>query len=169
MIVIVMGVCGCGKTTVAEKLASELEADFIEGDDLHPAGNKQKMSSGVALCDEDRWPWLDAIAQKAKSAASQGGQVVISCSALKRIYRDRLRSTGLTTRFVHLTGSVQLLQKRMDERRDHFMPAGLLASQLAALEPPGVDEHALTLDIANEPDTLVTAIREFLKNREQTQ
>jgi gluconokinase len=167
MIVVVMGVCGCGKTTVAEKLAGELDAAFIEGDDLHPIANKQKMSSGIALSDEDRWPWLDAIAQRAGTLAGQHSNVVISCSALKRIYRDRLCAPGHQTQFIHLTGDVTLLQRRMDERRDHFMPPGLLASQLATLEPPDVDEGALTFDIAAEPDRLVADILDYLKNRER--
>lgn len=158
MIVVVMGVCGCGKTTVGKRLAERLGAEFIEGDDLHPEANRAKMSRGVALTDDDRWPWLEAITSKAREAATSSRNVVVSCSALRRTYRDSLRRAGDDLCFVHLTGPKDILQERMAQRRAHFMPPGLLDSQLATLEAPDADEFALTLDVAHGPDSLVEAI-----------
>ena len=155
MIVVVMGVCGCGKTTIGRKLAERLDAAFVEGDDLHPAGNKDKMAAGIALDDADREPWLDAIAAKAAELSPGAPCVVVSCSALKRSYRDRLRAADPDLKLVHLTGSRTLLQSRMNERRGHFMPAGLLDSQLATLQVPEADETAINLDIAGQPDAIV--------------
>lgn len=155
MIVVVMGVCGSGKTTVGRALAGATWAAFIEGDDLHPASNRAKMSSGQPLDDADRWPWLDAIAAEARRLATGNRNVVVSCSALRRAYRDRLRAAGGNVRFIHLTGTQDLLADRMAGRSGHFMPAGLLASQLATLEDPEPDEHAAVLDIASEPAILV--------------
>lgn len=147
MIVVVMGVCGCGKSSVAGAIANETGWTFIEGDDLHPASNREKMASGTPLTDEDRWPWLDHIAAVAGQAAADGNGAVVACSALKRTYRDRLRCAGPNVRFVHLDGDEKLIETRMHARRDHFMPTGLLASQLATLEPPADDEHVLVYDI----------------------
>jgi len=155
MIVVVMGVCGCGKSTIGRKLAERLDAAFIEGDELHPASNTDKMAAGIPLDDTDREPWLDAIAAKAAELLSGAPCVVVSCSALKRRYRDRLRRSGQDLRLVHLTGSKSLLQSRMNERRGHFMPAGLLDSQLATLQVPEADEAAINLDIAVQPDAIV--------------
>ncbi|WP_108880660.1 gluconokinase, GntK/IdnK-type [Anderseniella sp. Alg231-50] len=163
MIVVVMGVCGCGKTTIGRMLAARLDAAFIEGDELHPAGNKEKMAAGVPLNDEDREPWLDAIAVQAAQVSSGVPCVVVSCSALKRVYRDRLRNGGGDLKLVHLTGSRSLLETRMSERRGHFMPAGLLDSQLATLEVPEADEAAVNLDIAEQPDAIVGRALAFLK------
>jgi gluconokinase len=167
MIIVVMGVCGCGKTTIAQKLATRTGSPFVEGDDLHPTANKKKMSSGVALGDDDRWSWLDAIAAKAATLSTKNNCVVVSCSALKRIYRQRLQCSNETTIFVHLTGVRSLLEQRMTGRHGHFMPAGLLDSQLATLEIPGPDENVLTLDIATEPDRLVAEIQKYLNDRDQ--
>ncbi len=155
MIVVVMGVCGCGKTTIGRKLADRLDAAFIEGDDLHPAGNTEKMAAGFPLDDQDREPWLDAIAAKAAGLMSGAPCVVVSCSALKRSYRDRLRVADPNLKLVHLIGSRSLLQSRMIERRGHFMPAGLLDSQLATLQAPEADETAVNLNIAGQPDAIV--------------
>ena len=155
MIVVVMGVCGSGKTTVGRELAQVIGAGFIEGDDLLPASNRAKMSSGRPLTDADRWPWLDAIAAEARRMAQDGADVVVSCSALRRAYRNRLRMAGEGVRFIHLTGTHELLARRMAGRTGHFMPPGLLASQLATLEEPDPDELAAVLDIAAEPATLV--------------
>ncbi|MEM9471533.1 MAG: gluconokinase [Pseudomonadota bacterium] len=164
MIVVVMGVCGCGKTTIGRKLASRLEATFIEGDELHPDSNRRKMTAGIPLDDDDRGPWLDAIAARAAGLLSTTPRVVVSCSALKRSYRDRLRAADRDLRLVHLTGSTALLRTRMNERRGHFMPAGLLDSQLAALQVPDADETAINLDIAEEPDAIVDRALAFLKS-----
>lgn len=161
MIVVVMGVCGSGKTTVGRALAEAMGAAFIEGDDLHPASNRAKMSSGQPLDDADRWPWLDAIAAEARRLATGNRNVVVSCSALRRAYRDRLRAAGGNARFIHLTGTQDLLADRMAVRSGHFMPAGLLASQLATLEDPEPDEHAAVLDIASEPAILVQQAIEY--------
>ncbi len=155
MIVVVMGVCGCGKTTIGRKLADRLDAAFIEGDDLHPAGNTEKMAAGIPLDDQDREPWLDAIAAKAAGLMSGAPCVVVSCSALKRSYRDRLRVADPDLKLVHLIVPRSLLQSRMTERRGHFMPAGLLDSQLATLQAPEADETAVNLDIAGQPDAIV--------------
>jgi gluconokinase len=155
MIVVVMGVSGCGKTSVGRALAQEFGATFIEGDDLHPVGNKQKMAAGTPLDDADRWPWLDRIVEATREVEGGGRVAVVACSALKRIYRDRLRLAGPDVRFLFLKGSRALIAERMDARRDHFMPPGLLDSQLATLEPPGAEETAYALDVALPVERIV--------------
>ncbi|WP_232524844.1 gluconokinase [Nocardioides mangrovicus] len=150
--IVVMGVSGSGKTTVGKQLARALQAEFVEGDDLHPAANKAKMSAGHALTDEDRWPWLDLVAQAMRDAP---GPVVASCSALKRAYRDRIRRTADTAFFVHLDGDPDLLRARQAGRQRHFMPTSLMDSQLATLEPLQADEAGVRLDVADGPEALV--------------
>ena len=141
--VVVMGVSGCGKTNVGQALASQLSATFIEGDRLHPAANVAKMSAGTPLTDDDRWPWLDAVGAELR----QHPVAIASCSALKRKYRDRLRlAAGANLRFVFLSVDRLELERRMSARRDHFMPATLLDSQLATLEVPKDEPDVLTLD-----------------------
>jgi gluconokinase len=141
--VVVMGVSGCGKSSVGEGLATALGIPYRDGDDLHPAANVEKMRAGVPLTDEDRWPWLDRVAQVLASEAP----VIVGCSALRRAYRDRLRAgAGGPVQFVHLAGSRDLIAARMAARKGHYMPPSLLDSQFAALEPPGPDE-AHTIDI----------------------
>jgi len=162
MIIIVMGVCGCGKTTIGRLLASRLDAAFIEGDELHPAGNKNKMAAGIPLDDEAREPWLDAIAAAAIELSSEASCVVVTCSALKRQYRDRLRQADHDMILIHLTGSKSLLRARMNDRRGHFMPADMLDSQLATLQQPQPDEVAVSLDIADQPDSIVERACAFL-------
>lgn len=147
-ILVVMGVCGCGKTVIGRDVARRLQYNFIEGDDYHPPGNVAKMQSGIPLTDDDRQPWLDALSRRIATAAAQDEGLVISCSALKRRYRDILRGDGLTVHFVHLAGPPALIARRMEGRSGHFMPASLIDSQFAALEPPGPDESAETHDIA---------------------
>lgn len=164
MIVVVMGVCGSGKTTVGRALAGAIGATFIEGDDLHPASNRAKMSSGQPLDDADRRPWLDAIAAEARRLATGNRDVVVSCSALRRAYRDRLRRAGANVHFIHLTGTHDLLADRMAGRTGHFMPSGLLASQLATLEHPEPDENVAVLEIASEPAILVQRAIEYSAN-----
>ena len=138
--VIVMGVSGCGKTTFGEALATRLATPFVEGDQLHPAENVAKMSAGIPLTDADRWPWLDLVG----AALRTGPDSVGSCSALRRIYRDRLRSAvGPSLRFVCLMLPRAALERRMSERQGHFMPPGLLASQLATFEPPVAESDVL--------------------------
>jgi gluconokinase len=159
--IIVMGVSGSGKTTLGTALASRLGVAFIEGDSLHPAENIAKMSAGTPLSDADRWPWLENIS--AALAAKQGA--VGSCSALKRIYRDRLRSgIGPALRFVCLMVPRSELERRMAERRGHFMPPGLLDSQLAALEPPVGESDALVLDGTAAPDSNVDRVAAWLQS-----
>lgn len=140
MIVVVMGVASTGKTRVAQELCRRTGWAGIEGDDLHPPGNREKMAAGTPLTDEDRWPWLDAIGVELARHAAQGEPVVVTCSALKRVYRDRLRMACPGLRFLHLHGPQWLLEKRISGRKGHFMPAALLPSQLATLELPGEDE-----------------------------
>ncbi len=142
---IVMGVTSCGKTTVGEAIAAALGAPFIEGDRLHPKANIDKMSSGVALTDDDRWPWLDQI-----GAAMKGDKAVIaSCSALKKTYRLRLQfAAQRPVTFIFLHGSREKLAERIAARKNHFMPPSLLDSQLAILEPPTVDELAVAFDVS---------------------
>lgn len=153
--VVVMGVAGCGKTTVGERLAQALGATFIEGDAFHPPANVARMAAGIALTDADRQGWLETLAEQLGTARKAQRRVVLGCSALKRRYRDTLRSGAPDLCLVHLSGSRELLAKRLAERRGHYMPATLLDSQLATLEPPGPDEHAITLDIGAATETLV--------------
>src|SRR6476620_6470349 len=131
IVLVVMGVSGSGKSTVAAILAGQLGWDLEEGDDLHPAANVAKMASGQPLTDEDRWPWLDKIAAWIQLHTESGTPGVITCSALKRVYRDRLRGPGVA--FVHLDGSREVIGARLSKRLDHFMPSTLLDSQLATL------------------------------------
>jgi gluconokinase len=150
--VVVMGVTSCGKTSVGEALAEELGARFVEGDKLHPEANVKKMSSGVPLTDEDRWPWLQIIGD----ALSGADGVVASCSALKKIYRDKLcDAAGRRVFFVFLQGTPELLKQRIEARKGHFMPPSLLESQLRTLEPPAHPEQFVALDIARPVPTIV--------------
>lgn len=148
MIVVAMGVCGCGKSSVGRMVAARLGWDFIEGDDLHPEANRAKMTAGTPLTDADRWPWLDRIAAEAAALDQAGKSAVVTCSALRKAYRDRLRQAGDNLRFVHLSGDGALIRQRMESRKGHFMPPGLLESQLRTLEPPLPEEAALVLDIS---------------------
>jgi carbohydrate kinase (thermoresistant glucokinase family) len=144
---VVMGVAGTGKSTVAKALAERLGWPFGEGDDLHPAANVAKMAAGIPLDDADRWPWLDAIAAWTAEQAAAGNSTIVTCSALRRTYRDRLRAAAPDTVFVHLVGSPAMLAERMTARKDHFMPTSLLQSQLETLEPLGADEPGFTVDV----------------------
>jgi gluconokinase len=159
-VLVVMGVAGCGKSTLAAQLAQRLGWPLQEGDALHPQANVDKMAAGQPLDDADRWPWLRLVAAwiDARRAADEPG--IITCSALKRAYRDLLRREGV--RFVHLTGSRELLARRMQVRSGHFMPPSLLDSQLATLEVPGADEAAITIDIALAPEAQMAAVLAWL-------
>ncbi len=153
---VIMGVAGSGKSTIGAQLARVLGIEFVEGDDLHPPENVNRMAAGIPLTDTDRHGWLRAIAARLRSAKRAGIGLVISCSALKRSYRDLLRSEGDTdVRFVYLAGSPALLAERMINRRGHFMPPSLLESQLAILEEPAPDERTWVCDIRETPDTIV--------------
>jgi len=153
--VVVMGVCGCGKSTVGERLARELGALFIEGDAFHPPANVARMAAGIALTDADRQGWLEALAAQLADARRAGRSVVLACSALKRRYRDVLRLGAPDLRVVHLAGDRAMLAARLAARQGHYMPASLLDSQLATLETPDPDERAVTLDAGAPTDTLV--------------
>ena len=146
--VVVMGVSGCGKSTVGQGLARVLDVPYVEGDELHPPRNVERMRAGIALTDEDRQGWLQAIAAELSRPASAARGVVVSCSALKRSYRDLLRAAAPDLRFVHLHGDAALLAQRMAQREGHYMPPSLLQSQLQTLEMPTPDERAISLDIA---------------------
>ncbi|MTD16493.1 gluconokinase [Nakamurella sp. YIM 132087] len=157
-VLVVMGVSGSGKSTVAGLLAGRLGWDLEEGDDLHPDSNVEKMAAGHPLTDEDRWPWLDTVASWIQEHTLAGRPGVITCSALKRIYRDRLRGENVV--FVHLSGSREQIGRRMTARTDHFMPAALLDSQISTLEPPGPGERSLTVEVggrkpAQEADEII--------------
>lgn len=156
-LVVVMGVSGCGKSTVGRLLAQSLALPYVEGDELHPARNVALMAAGTALTDEDRGDWLDAVALAIVSA--QPGGLVVSCSALKRCYRDRLRQAAPELRFVYLRGAAELLAVRLAQRAGHYMPPSLLQSQLQTLEEPAVDEAALAADIALPPEDIVNLLR----------
>jgi gluconokinase len=159
MIVVLMGVCGCGKTTIGRALAQELGWTFVEGDDLHPPANVAKMASGSALTDEDRWPWYDRIVLELRRLAGQGRHVVLACSALRQAYRDRLARAG-DVRFVYLKGDAATIEPRLTGRKGHFMPASLLASQFAALEEPA---GAIVIDIGQPMPAQVAAIARVLR------
>ena len=141
--VVCMGVAGCGKSTVAKALAEQLNWPFKEGDDLHPPANKEKMSAGVPLDDQDRAPWLARIVEHLTAQAKAGDSTVVTCSALKRSYRDQLRTAFGTVVYVHLDPPRPVLEQRMQNRRGHFMPASLLDSQIDTLEPLQDDELGL--------------------------
>lgn len=154
--IVVMGVAGAGKTSVGERLAERLGMTFRDADEFHSAANKAKMSSGVPLTDDDRWPWLDAIGAAIAETVASGGGIIVACSALKRAYRDRiLARAGSVVTFVWLDGSRKTLEGRIGDRRGHFMPASLLDSQLATLEPPGADEPAVRVSVEPPVDQVV--------------
>ncbi|MEB2844600.1 gluconokinase [Rhizobiales bacterium RZME27] len=156
-----MGVSGSGKSSVGILLAETLGLPYVEGDELHPKSNVEKMSKGTPLTDEDRWPWLDIIGGHLAESASTG--VVITCSALKLIYRDRLRkAAGGKLAFVFLDGSKELLTDRMGHRAGHFMPLSLLETQLATLERPDKEDGVVTVDIDATPEAIADAAAEKL-------
>ncbi|MEU7577502.1 gluconokinase [Streptomyces sp. NPDC041068] len=163
-VVVVMGVAGTGKTTIGPLLADKLGVPYAEGDDFHPAENIRKMSSGTPLTDDDRWPWLDAIGAWAHGRAGKGG--VVSSSALKRAYRDRLRAAAPGVVFVHLTGDRKLIEDRMSQRQGHFMPTALLDSQFATLQPLGADEAGVGVDVAGTPEEITARAVEALRGLE---
>jgi gluconokinase len=152
--VVVMGVSGVGKTTIATGLADALDVKYAEGDEFHPQANIDKMSTGKPLEDEDRWPWLDALAQWTAERHAAGRTTVVTCSALKRSYRDVLRRDAPRTFFVHLSGTEELIRSRI-EGREHFMPASLLRSQFDTLEPLQHDEAGVELDVTLTPEEIV--------------
>jgi len=159
---VVMGVTGTGKSTLAQALAQRLGWPFAEGDDLHPSANVAKMAAGIPLEDADRWPWLDTIAAWTTERALEDHSTIVTCSALRRAHRDRLRAAAAGTLFVHLVGSRELLAERMAGRAGHFMPSSLLASQLETLEPLEADEPGVVVDVSGTVDAMVAQVLEFL-------
>jgi carbohydrate kinase (thermoresistant glucokinase family) len=152
--IVVMGVSAAGKSSVGRALAHELGLEFVDADDLHSPANVAKMAAGVPLDDDDRRPWLDAVGARLSTAHAG---IVIACSALRRAYRDRIRTTAPETVFVHLTGTPELLAERAAARSGHFMPPALLASQLAILEPLGSDEVGADFLVDGSVDELAAA------------
>jgi gluconokinase len=158
LILVVMGVSGAGKTTLATLLAEALGCQFLEGDDLHPPANVAKMRAGAPLSDADRLPWLSKIAEVIDAWRARGESGVVACSALKRSYRDILIGDRPGVRLVYLAGSPALIHRRMAARQAHFMPAALLDSQFATLQPPTAEERPITVDVAGEPKAIVGEI-----------
>ena len=158
MQLVVMGVSGSGKSTVAALIASRTGCALAEGDDFHPASSIARMAAGYPLDDTLRAPWLAAIAGWLTERAARGECAVVSCSALRRAYRDVLRAAGPDVRMVHLAGPYDLLAHRLAARRGHFMPPELLASQYAALEPLAPDEPGRTIDVTKPPDQIVDEV-----------
>lgn len=152
MIVVVMGVSGCGKSTVGQKIAERLGCAFRDGDEFHSDANRAKMHAGIPLNDDDRKPWLESIRAYMDETTSGGRSLVVACSALKQRYRDVLRGTGSNTEFVYLKGDFDLLQGRLSARKDHFFNPNLLRSQFDALEEP---TDAIVVDIALPPEAIV--------------
>src|SRR4051794_8430003 len=150
-----MGVAGSGKTTIGEKLAQRLGWPYEDGDRFHPKANVEKMSAGHPLTDDDRWPWLQAIADEIDLVCERGEHVVIGCSALKRAYRDVLVHGRDDVKIVYLEGSEALIAQRLKARKGHFMPPALLESQFDALQPPGADEHPVTVSIDASVEAVV--------------
>jgi gluconokinase len=160
--VIVMGVSGTGKSSVAEALARQLGSRFVEGDALHPESNVRKMAAGTPLTDEDRWPWLDFIVEALREEAARGGSLVVTCSALKRSYREVLAANGARTVFVHLAGSRELIASRLGGREGHFFPQALLDSQFDTLEPLDPEEDGFAVDVAAPLEQEVEEVLERL-------
>ncbi|MGV1007597.1 MAG: gluconokinase [Dermatophilaceae bacterium] len=156
--IVVMGVSGCGKSTVAERLASTLGWEFAEGDDFHSGANVEKMRRGEPLSDEDRWPWLRSIAAHLQARQQAGHSVVVTCSALRRPYRDVLRAIDAPVRFAHVEPSPDVLRERMALRKGHYMPASLLQSQLDTLEPLTPDEPGVVVRADRSADEVVRAV-----------
>ena len=158
MAFVVMGVSGSGKSLVGEAVAADLGIAFVEGDALHPRANIEKMSMGIPLTDADRFPWLDRIGREIAAALAAGHGIVVSCSALRRVYRDHLRQAADGhLSFIFLKGSEDVLSPRMVARRGHFMPASLLKSQLATLEDPSGEPDVITVDISGTTDEVTAA------------
>jgi gluconokinase len=153
-----MGVSGSGKSTVGMALARALGVDFVEGDEYHPPENVERMARGIPLTDQDRAGWLRALAMRIREAKDAGTGLVMTCSALKRSYRDVLRAEAKDLRFIFLRGPRALIAERLANRRGHFMPASLLNSQLATLEEPTPDEKAWVCDIGQAPQEIVAAL-----------
>lgn len=156
--ILLMGVSGTGKTAVGTELAAMIGALFLDADEFHPAANVRKMAAGDALSDADRGPWLDAVGRELAIATARGRRLVVACSALKRSYRDQLRRAAPGLRVVWLTGATALIRERLEARTGHFMPASLLDSQLATLEPPSAIEDPMLVDVSPSVGEISAAI-----------
>lgn len=161
-IVIIMGATGAGKTTIGRLLADRLGCTFQDADAFHPPSNVAKMRAGVPLTDEDRWPWLDALQRLIRDASERRAAMVLACSALKQSYRDRMTQGVAGVRWVYLKADAALLRTRVEARRDHFMPADLVESQLADLEEP---QGAIVVDAAEPPERAADIIWRALRER----
>ena len=158
-LIVAMGVSSSGKTTVGQAIARRLHAPFLDGDDYHPPANIKKMSAGIPLTDDDRWPWLDALGTALHGAAEPKSVAVGACSALRRVYRERLRqAAGEPLVFIYLDGSFELIKARIEARKHHFMPESLLQSQFATLEPPGADENCISVPIDQTPEQIAETV-----------
>jgi gluconokinase len=161
--IVIMGVSGCGKSTIAERLAGKIGGKFLEGDSFHPPENKAKMGAGIPLRDEDRWPWFDRLIDAASEVLERNSSPVLACSALKQVYRDYLFRQFPNHRLVYLAGSFDLIKERLDAREHEYMTSDLLRSQFATLEEPTPHPSLLTLPIERTPDKIICAILEWLK------
>ena len=160
-----MGVSGCGKSTVGSMLAASIGAEYLEGDSFHTAENKTKMGSGIALTDDDRWPWFDALIAAAKSVTSEGTSAVLACSALKEEYRDYLfRDFGDGWRLVFLSGSFELIEDRMNARTHEYMTSALLRSQFETLELPRKNKNLLEVSIESSPKEIISTVHDWLED-----
>jgi gluconokinase len=159
---VVMGVSGCGKSSVAEELAKATGGDFLDADDFHPPANKAKMAAGIPLCDEDRWGWLDALNTELRTRSATTTPLFLACSALRRVYRERLSAGLPSLRFLYLQGSKELIRSRMEARSGHFMPPALLDSQFSALEEP-TDQEAVVISIDQPLDGVVEGLLNWIR------
>ncbi|UPK76522.1 gluconokinase [Nocardioidaceae bacterium SCSIO 66511] len=162
-LVVIMGVSAVGKTTVGERLAARYGVEYADADAFHPQANIDKMSAGVPLSDDDRWPWLEAIGRWLHERRDTGG--VVSCSALKRAYRDVLVEAAPALCFLHLDGDPEMIRERIARRKDHFMPPSLVDSQLATLEPLEPDECGVAIDLTKRPDEIIEEFCRYAKLR----
>ncbi|MDF2377476.1 MAG: gluconokinase [Verrucomicrobiales bacterium] len=160
--IVIMGVSGCGKTTIASRLANALGGTYLEGDSFHPPENKARMGQGIPLNDDDRWPWFDILIAAAKETLQDGQTPVLSCSALKQAYRDYLFASFENFRLIFLEGSFELIKSRMDARDHEYMTSDLLRSQFETLEDPEPSENMLTLSIEKTPEEILAEIRQWL-------
>lgn len=160
--IVIMGVSGCGKTTIASQLADSLGGTYLEGDSFHPEANKAKMGRGIPLNDDDRWPWFDTVIDAANETLASGKTPILSCSALKQAHRDYLFASFEDFRLVYLEGSFELIKSRMDARDHEYMTSDLLKSQFEALEEPPSSPNLLTVSIGKSPSEILDEIQRWL-------